>query len=215
MIVFASATPAERAGALTVWRAARRTAGIPPSQARIDRVRHGAGAVRPYARHISIVFVDPERWGRGVGGRRRPRLVGMALLMPQTKNFASDPDRGIGWRTDVRSEPGWDIHRRTLGGRRGPHRRYGPLRRRGTLRCPIWIRTSDRRIRSSAGRCPAGRIWPAEANHVQGVRLSSLELGTNFGTKFLRTHAPQVASIQLRTTRCREEAGQLPNRRCH
>src|SRR3954452_21197978 len=49
---------------------------------------------------------------------------------------------------------------------------------------PGWIRTSDRRIRSSAGRCLAGRIWPNRANHVQGVRLSSLELGTNFGTKF-------------------------------
>ena len=100
MIVFASATPAERAGALTVWRAARTTAGTPPSQARIDRVRekvsddtayllagcdgdrviamalaepyrerHGAGTVRPYAGHISMVFVDPDRWGRGVGGQ--------------------------------------------------------------------------------------------------------------------------------------------------
>jgi hypothetical protein len=49
---------------------------------------------------------------------------------------------------------------------------------------PGWIRTSDRRIRSSAGRCLAGRLWPDRADHVQGVRLSSLELGTNFGTKF-------------------------------
>lgn len=45
--------------------------------------------------------------------------------------------------------------------------------------------TSDRRIRSSAGRCPAGRIWSREVDPVQGVQLSSLELGTNFGTKFL------------------------------
>jgi hypothetical protein len=78
---------------------------------------------------------------------------------------------------------------------------------------PGWIRTSDRRIRRSAGRCPAGRIVPDRADHVQGVRLSSLELGTNFGTKFSRTpHAP-LAPIQLRAIRCWEEAGQLPNRR--
>lgn len=31
-----------------------------------------------------------------------------------------------------------------------------------------------------------GRIWSNEADHVQGVRLSSPELGTNFGTKFRR-----------------------------
>jgi ribosomal protein S18 acetylase RimI-like enzyme len=30
---------------------------------------HGAGAVRPHAGHVSMVFVDPERWGRGVGSR--------------------------------------------------------------------------------------------------------------------------------------------------
>ena len=33
------------------------------------RERHGAGAVRPHAGHVSMVFVDPERWGRGVGSR--------------------------------------------------------------------------------------------------------------------------------------------------
>ena len=48
---------------------------------------------------------------------------------------------------------------------------------------PGWIRTSDRRIRSSAGRCLTGRIWPDRADHVQGVQLSPLELGTNFGAK--------------------------------
>lgn len=100
MTVFARATPAQHAGALSVWRAARTAAGIPPSPARIDRVqekllddaacllvgrdgtsviamallepqrdKHGAGAVRPCAGHISMVFVDPERWGRGVGGQ--------------------------------------------------------------------------------------------------------------------------------------------------
>ncbi|HEX5591776.1 MAG TPA: hypothetical protein VFX35_00340 [Solirubrobacterales bacterium] len=57
-------------------------------------------------------------------------------------------------------------------------------RRSLSASAPGWIRTSDRRIRSSAGRCPRGRFWPGRANYVQGVRLSSLELGTNFGTKF-------------------------------
>jgi ribosomal protein S18 acetylase RimI-like enzyme len=33
------------------------------------RERHGAGTVRPRAGHVSMVFVDPERWGRGVGSR--------------------------------------------------------------------------------------------------------------------------------------------------
>lgn len=33
------------------------------------RERHGAGLVRPHAGHISMVFVDPERWGRGIGSR--------------------------------------------------------------------------------------------------------------------------------------------------
>src|SRR5689334_7501116 len=49
---------------------------------------------------------------------------------------------------------------------------------------PGRIRTCALWIRSSAGRCPRGRIWPDRANYVQRVRLSSLELGTNFGTKF-------------------------------
>ena len=99
MTVFARATRAQRAGALDVWRAARTAAGTPPSPARVDRVREklgddtacllvgcdglvvamalaepyrerrGAGAVRPGAGHVSMVFVDPERWGRGVGGQ--------------------------------------------------------------------------------------------------------------------------------------------------
>ncbi|HMJ72867.1 MAG TPA: GNAT family N-acetyltransferase [Solirubrobacterales bacterium] len=30
---------------------------------------HGAGAVRPHTGHVSMVFVDPECWGRGVGSR--------------------------------------------------------------------------------------------------------------------------------------------------
>jgi len=33
------------------------------------RERHGAGTVRPHAGHVSMVFVDPECWGRGVGSR--------------------------------------------------------------------------------------------------------------------------------------------------
>lgn len=33
------------------------------------RERDGAGTVRPHAGHVSMVFVDPERWGRGVGSR--------------------------------------------------------------------------------------------------------------------------------------------------
>jgi ribosomal protein S18 acetylase RimI-like enzyme len=33
------------------------------------RERHGAGAVRPHAGHVSMVFVDPKRWGRGLGSR--------------------------------------------------------------------------------------------------------------------------------------------------
>jgi ribosomal protein S18 acetylase RimI-like enzyme len=33
------------------------------------RERHGARAVCPHAGHVSMVFVDPERWGRGVGSR--------------------------------------------------------------------------------------------------------------------------------------------------
>jgi hypothetical protein len=41
---------------------------------------------------------------------------------------------------------------------------------------PGWIRTRDRRIRSSAGRYPSERIWPDRADYFQGVRLSSLEL---------------------------------------
>lgn len=100
MTVFASATPAQRAGALRVWQAARVAGGIPPSEARVDRVRakladegaqllvgcdgdrvvamalvepfreeQGDGAVRSQAGHLAMVFVDPELWGRGVGGR--------------------------------------------------------------------------------------------------------------------------------------------------
>ena len=99
MTRFARPRPAQRAGALRVWRAARTAAGIPPSPARIDRVREkllddeacllvgcegaviamalaepyrdkqGAGAVRLGAGHVSMVFVDPEHWGRGVGGQ--------------------------------------------------------------------------------------------------------------------------------------------------
>jgi predicted RNase H-like HicB family nuclease len=49
---------------------------------------------------------------------------------------------------------------------------------------PGWIRTSDRRIRSSAGKRPRGRICSRKLDPVQGVQLSSLDLGTNFGTKF-------------------------------
>jgi len=33
------------------------------------RERDGAGPVRPDAGHVSMVFVDPERWGRGIGTR--------------------------------------------------------------------------------------------------------------------------------------------------
>jgi ribosomal protein S18 acetylase RimI-like enzyme len=99
MTVFARATPAQRAGALNVWRAARTAAGIPPSPARVDRVQEklldeaacllvgcdgpviamalaepyreqrGAGTIRPRTGHISMVFVDPERWGRRIGGQ--------------------------------------------------------------------------------------------------------------------------------------------------
>lgn len=88
MTVFARATPAQRADALSVWRAARTAAGNPPSPARVDRVREkslddaayllvgwdgpviamalaepyreqrGTGAVRPHAGHISMAFVD-------------------------------------------------------------------------------------------------------------------------------------------------------------
>jgi ribosomal protein S18 acetylase RimI-like enzyme len=29
----------------------------------------GSGAVRPQTGHVSMVFVDPERWGRGVGSQ--------------------------------------------------------------------------------------------------------------------------------------------------
>jgi ribosomal protein S18 acetylase RimI-like enzyme len=31
--------------------------------------RDGAGPVRPDAGHVSMAFVDPGRWGRGIGGR--------------------------------------------------------------------------------------------------------------------------------------------------
>ena len=44
-------------------------------------------------------------------------------------------------------------------------------------------RTFDRRIMSRAGTRLSSRIWPDRANYVQGVRLSSVESGTNFGTK--------------------------------
>lgn len=33
------------------------------------REQHGSGRVRPDAGHVSMVFVAPERWGRGVGGQ--------------------------------------------------------------------------------------------------------------------------------------------------
>ncbi|MET0557537.1 MAG: GNAT family N-acetyltransferase [Solirubrobacterales bacterium] len=33
------------------------------------REQHGAGAIRNHAGHVSMVFVDPEHWGRGIGGR--------------------------------------------------------------------------------------------------------------------------------------------------
>jgi ribosomal protein S18 acetylase RimI-like enzyme len=99
MTAFASATPTQRAGAVDVWKAARKAAGIPPTRARLDRVRaklasdeghllvgcddsrviamalfepyredHGHGPVEPRAGHVSMVFVDPEHWGRGIGG---------------------------------------------------------------------------------------------------------------------------------------------------
>jgi ribosomal protein S18 acetylase RimI-like enzyme len=91
--------PAQRADALRVWRAARAATGVPASAARVGRVeekllddaayllvgcegpviamalaepyreQHGTGPVRPDAGHVSMVFVDPEHWGRGVGGR--------------------------------------------------------------------------------------------------------------------------------------------------
>lgn len=33
------------------------------------REQQGAGAIRPHAGHISMVFVDPKCWGRGIGGQ--------------------------------------------------------------------------------------------------------------------------------------------------
>lgn len=33
------------------------------------REGHGAGTVRRHAGHVSMVFVDPDHWGRGVGSR--------------------------------------------------------------------------------------------------------------------------------------------------
>jgi ribosomal protein S18 acetylase RimI-like enzyme len=33
------------------------------------RERHGAATIHPHAGHVSMVFVEPERWGRGVGSR--------------------------------------------------------------------------------------------------------------------------------------------------
>lgn len=99
MTAFASATPSQLVGAIAVWEAARKAAGNPPTQARVDRVRaklagdeghllvgcdgdrviamalfepyresRGDGPVDPYAGHVSMVFVDPQHWGRGIGG---------------------------------------------------------------------------------------------------------------------------------------------------
>jgi ribosomal protein S18 acetylase RimI-like enzyme len=33
------------------------------------REQHGTGPIHPHAGHVSMVFVEPERWGRGIGGR--------------------------------------------------------------------------------------------------------------------------------------------------
>jgi hypothetical protein len=55
---------------------------------------------------------------------------------------------------------------------------------------PGWIRTSDRRIRSLAGRCPGRRIPSHRLDPDQGVRLGSLESGTKFGTKLFDDCTP-------------------------
>jgi ribosomal protein S18 acetylase RimI-like enzyme len=107
MTAFAVATPEQRPGALSVWRAANEARGHPPSPIRIARVHEklaedsaclligcdtpsviamalaepgreqdGAGAIRPSAGHISMVFVIPERWGVGIGGELLDALHG-------------------------------------------------------------------------------------------------------------------------------------------
>jgi GNAT superfamily N-acetyltransferase len=90
-------TAADRAGALRVWRQANEGRGKTPTAARVARVREkladpaavlvvaddggvvgmalaepgraddGAGAPVPRLWHLAMVFVDPDRWGQGVG----------------------------------------------------------------------------------------------------------------------------------------------------
>src|ERR1700749_680315 len=111
--------------------------------------------------------------------RKRPkqRRGGCLLCKPHklTANAKSERRKG---RRD------WTLNKRAAGDHGDRNQLYLNTGLKRVGNAPGWIRTSDRRIRSSAGRCPRGQIWPDRADHVQGVRLSSLELGTNFGTKF-------------------------------
>jgi GNAT superfamily N-acetyltransferase len=91
----------DHAAALEVWRAANAARGLPPDEARAERVRakladpaaclvvvreggaviamalaepfrghDGTGSVIVGAGHVSMVFVNPDRWGIGVGRRQ-------------------------------------------------------------------------------------------------------------------------------------------------
>ena len=81
----------------------------------------------------------------------------------------------------------WFDHRKR---RRAPHARNAPG----------WIRTSGHPIRSSAGRRLRRRIRPLEPDLVQGVQLSSVESGTNFGTEFRRPLTSVSAEPGRRST---------------
>jgi hypothetical protein len=105
----------------------------------------------------------------------------MARITPKITSSAAYPKRNRAPGLLLAAVRVWPTS--ALARRLAPPTERGPGRR-GRSHAPGWIRTSDRRIRSSAGRCPAGRAAPDRADHFQGVRLSSVESGTNFGTKF-------------------------------
>src|SRR5829696_932616 len=63
------------------------------------------------------------------------------------------------------------------------------------MHAPGWIRTSDHRIRSSAGRCPRVRNLRKEFKSCPQSSTEFAGFGTNFGTEF-RPHRSKLGSAQ-------------------